>query len=479
MNVENKVTLMIETETQTIDPVTINKEVQTDTGQTITKESGKFRPKRTTYLVTYSQADLELVPTRASFAELVAEAFNKYRAGLKEFAVALEPHPQTGGVHYHMSVRLDKQVPFSAAAEFLRDKGIFANFSINHENYYSAWKYVTEEDKEALLSPGHEIYDTPPRTARASRKRLCAALEDVPVQATDSNKKAVPRRLRREEVAEIVVQRGLKTSDEFMAYAQNMRNAGNPSIWSFNVSIPRSENLESFINKIWQQENSLEAIARKKKSRCEILREELSKQCVKDCCGRWERAAREVLAWNNIDAWTFTSAIWRLLEKGRGKGRNMILTGPGNCGKTFLFAPLDVIYDCFHTPATGTFAWVDVEVKEVIFLNDFRWCPKLMAWAELLALLEGAAVHIAAPKTTREKDILFRRDTPIFATSVSKVHFMNERGSICEPREQEMMDIRWLEFRLFRTVPDSCRVQIPPCGRCFSSLVINCMTARV
>ena len=42
---------------------------------------------------------------------------------------------------------------------------------------------------------------------------------------------------------------------------------------------------------------------------------------------------------------------------------------------------------------------------EVIFLNDLRWGPKLIAWANLLQALEGDVVHLPAPKTFCQRDL--------------------------------------------------------------------------
>ena len=50
-------------------------------------------------------------------------------------------------------------------------------------------------------------------------------------------------------------------------------------------------------------------------------------------------------------------------------------------------------------PSANSFAWVGVEQEEIITLNDFRWSEKLISWQDLLKLLEGDAVHIAALKT--------------------------------------------------------------------------------
>ncbi|CAH3186635.1 unnamed protein product [Porites lobata] len=85
-------------------------------------------------------------------------------------------------------------------------------------------------------------------------------------------------------------------------------------------------------------------------------------------------------------------------ECGRGKYRNIFIYGDTNCGKSFILAPLKVIYKTFCNPATGSFAWLGAEDAEVIFLNDFRWHPKIIAWADFLQALEGDTVHLPTPK---------------------------------------------------------------------------------
>ena len=88
-----------------------------------------------------------------------------------------------------------------------------------------------------------------------------------------------------------------------------------------------------------------------------------------------------------------------LLEKGRGKYRNILLTGPANCGKTFILNPLNVVYKTFSNPASTSFAWIGVENCEILFLNDFRWSSQILAWHDMLLLLEGQTVHLPAPKS--------------------------------------------------------------------------------
>ena len=73
-----------------------------------------------------------------------------------------------------------------------------------------------------------------------------------------------------------------------------------------------------------------------------------------------------------------------LLEKDRGKYRNILLTGPAICGKTFILNPLNVVYKTFSNPASTSFAWIGVENCEILFLNDFRWSSQILAWHDML-----------------------------------------------------------------------------------------------
>ena len=55
--------------------------------------------------------------------------------------------------------------------------------------------------------------------------------------------------------------------------------------------------------------------------------------CVADCNGKWLQAAYTLLQQNEIAVSVFSTAVFTLLEQGRGKYRN----GAANCGKTSCF----------------------------------------------------------------------------------------------------------------------------------------------
>ena len=160
-----------------------------------------------------------------------------------------------------------------------------------------------------------------------------------------------------------------------------------------------------------------------------------------------------------------------LLEKGRGKYRNIFLKGPANCGKTFLLNPLTVIYRTFLNPASTTFAWVGAELAEIIFLNDFRWSAQVLPWQDMLLLLEGQPVHFSAPKTHYAQDIVFEKDTPIFCTSKSEIVAI--KGGVVDDIETQMMSVRWRVFTLYAQIPESEQVVLSPCGKCFAKLILE------
>ena len=132
---------------------------------------------------------------------------------------------------------------------------------------------------------------------------------------------------------------------------------------------------------------SRKTLERSRKTRIQLLREKTQEECVDGCGGRWKGMGDDILRRNGIDSHGFCRALHELLEKGRSKNRNILLTGPANCGKTFLLKPLTVIYRSFSNPATNTFAWVGVDKAEVMFLNDFRWSREMIPWHDLLLLL--------------------------------------------------------------------------------------------
>ena len=130
-------------------------------------------------------------------------------------------------------------------------------------------------------------------------------------------------------------------------------------------------------------EFSTAALARKATTRMEVVRKCATEDCVKSCNGEWLVCAEQVLSQNKIHSVVYVSAIRDLLVKGRGKNRNIMIVGPANCAKTFLFKQLQTMFKAFSNPSNDKYAWIGAEDAEVIFLNDFRWISEMVAWKEL------------------------------------------------------------------------------------------------
>ena len=167
----------------------------------------------------------------------------------------------------------------------------------------------------------------------------------------------------------------------------------------------------------------------------------------------------------------FAQAVFVLLQQGRGKYRNLYIHGVANCGKSFILSPLKLIYKTFCNPATGTFAWVGAEEAEIIMLNDFRWKPSIIAWGDMLQLLEGDVVHLPAPKNFTKRDIELTKDTPVFATADAPIVLV--KGGVVDQANTKMSNVRWKFIRFWRQIPPSEQLNLVPCGHCFSWLVLD------
>ena len=299
-----------------------------------------------------------------------------------------------------------------------------------HHNYYSAWLYVTKSDREFKESSGYlDLRNRDePRTDLASKgRRQSARREDDTEQGGDGDEtpnsdgsepdrnesnNLRKRRLSAFEVSKIVAQKGIKSVTELQALASEQQSAGKTDLAEFIVNrAPRV--VSNIVKTAWDMENADATLQHSRKSRMLLLEEAGEGNCVDGCDGQWLLCAEKILEENGIGVELFRTAVNELFLRGRGKNRNLLLTGPTNCGKSFLLNPLKVVYRTFCNPATGTFAWVGVENAECILLNDFRWSAQIIPWHDLLLMLEGDVVHLPVPKTHYSTDICLQRHSDL------------------------------------------------------------------
>ena len=169
-------------------------------------------------------------------------------------------------------------------------------------------------------------------------------------------------------MSEIIVAKKIKSRTELLALAQNQKKEGKTNIAEFIVN-RGSKVVAKILDSAWEMETSNVDLQRAHKNRIDLLADAQQGECVENCNGQWPFCARKVLHRNRIDECYFIQSVNELLEKGRGKFRNIMIVGVANCGKTFLLNPLNVIYNTFSNPTSTSLP----EKAEIIFLNDFRW----------------------------------------------------------------------------------------------------------
>ena len=201
------------------------------------------RATRRAYLVTYSQADREKFPTRQNFGECVENAFNSC-AGVvtvSHWAYSLGQHAQ-GGEHYHVSAKLRGPRRWKAVRDFFAYRhGINVNFSDNHHNYYSAYRYVTKQDKSVCLIPVHPNLSRigSPKTGKCIR---AYREKSIKRKSTDNNSgdpststasSGRISQLFNLDVSEFIVENRIRNTDELFAASKQWQQEGNKDLGNF------------------------------------------------------------------------------------------------------------------------------------------------------------------------------------------------------------------------------------------------------
>lgn len=429
------------------------------------------RVTRKVYLITYSRADPALCTTREEFKTLVIDAFrfNEGRPRLLHWAVCKESH-EGGGYHFHMCVALSQNKRWMPCKRRLEEQGIVVNFQERGDvyNYVGAYIYVCKNDREVLESVPHPNLTNVVqyRTANA-----CAANRRNG-RRRNNNAPPPPKKLTNLNVMQIIRTNNIRSDTALLALAEDNFEQGHTALIEF-IANTTEKRYKDLISKTWKVVTARDSLRRAQGSRMERLEEAYNEPCI-DKCGEtkvWLTMAKEVLQNNNINVYVFAEAVRKLLIHGRSKGRNIIITGPRDCAKTFVLYPLTKIFLSFTNPSSGTYAFVGIQDKEVAFLNDLRYTPTMLPWQDFLNLLEGLEVHIPTPKTHYAEDIEVTSDIPIFATSIGPIKFVG-RSNDCAG-EDEMMACRWREFSFTRSIPKEEKKEFPPCTRCFAELIFQ------
>ena len=471
---------------EVFDKLNIRKMNNRGRGEKPKEDDKKKKNGRRLFLVTYSQLDENIFPTRKSFGTMLHREMDRgdSKAKVKYWACCMERHTG-GGFHYHCVILMSDVKKWASIPDRIQEiYGIRVHFSEGkeeHENHYnSAYKYITKEDTEVYHSDDHpNLADAKsPRTkhAMAANKRR-ASSKALNFGASSSHTFKRPR-LTEREVGNFIVKHEIRTYTELLAVADEREEAGENDLSDF-VWKRKEEWLMGCIKKAWEKSKARDEVAAlKKHDRVEMLIEAKTQTaCV--CEGLWLKMAKEVLQLNGIDEKEFAKAIYDNLKLGRAKFRNVILVGSTNRAKTFLLKPMRLIYErfIFENPAGHKFGWGGCKDKTVFLLQDFRWNVDLIKWSDFLLLLdEDETVKLPAPRNHYKEDIIIKNQISIFATSVDEI----QQKMPYNPREQDrvneenkMMRSRWRVFRFTHEFSQENQIKVQPCAHCFARLVLQ------
>ena len=134
-------------------------------------------------------------------------------------------------------------------------------------------------------------------------------------------------------------------------------------------------------------------------------------------------------------------------------------------GKHLFSHPLSLYTRPF---ATRQRARVGAENAEIIILNDFRWKPSIIAWGDMLQLLEGDITHLPALKNFAKRDIELKKDTQVFATADAPIVLV--KGGVVVVANTEVLK----KISTFlAAIPPGEQLHLVPCEHCFAQLVFE------
>ncbi len=425
--------------------------------------------RRRHYLVTWPPTT-DPTRVRPSFAPDAKERFTKELSLSCEDVLGSPPHryltvmerTKKGRPHGHTAYQHSKFHRWKRIAEKMRARGYWINFR-ETDTYPRATQYLTEcsekkgvadLDPAPLVSPGH-----PP--LRGSRRTTDAT---PPANEAEDDEQAAKRKLRPivpEEFYEICVDQHLRTRADVMRYSEVDRR------------------LVRFVMRYGAKLDEFLALAQElmrrgeppppKPGRIEHLREAATGPCV--CDGRWAPHANFILERQGLSG-EFERAMFTALADGRGKGRNLWLYGETNRGKTFLTAPIEMVYDTFDNPGEGKYNLDELPGKDVALLDDFRVEEKLIPWRVLLLWLDGRPFRIPRPRNEPGmKDYRYSGTAPVLL--MSKEAPMKRKFGMEDRVESDQLRERLCSLYFHFRIDRPPGADIVPCGRCWALLILS------
>jgi hypothetical protein len=328
-------------------------------------------------------------------------------------------------------------------------------------------KPIAEVDGERWMSPAHPRGDQLRRLLKAgeksegltaSRRRRTGGAAGSGGSA--SGAAAPAKRIRDGDILEICRAEGIRSCSALQALAKTRMDGGNAMLGEF-CTARGAVRLGELVEAAWQVIDPPTPMGAS--SRLGKLEAAASNfPCV--CGGIWAAAASRVLQNNNVDLASFCRDICRALQIGACRGVNIQLVGGPGMGKSFLFEPLDRIFNTFPKPLRDNpYSFGDLPGSDIMLWQDFKYKTNIIAWEDLLSIFVGEAVNL---RVFRKPPVKHRNEAPLFLTARNKLGCLRE-----DPQEQidvnQAMDERFKIYQWTTPLPMAeRRPDFPKCGRC-------------
>lgn len=252
--------------------------------------SCKERDSCRTYLLTYSQANLQKVPDCRAFSDIALACFSEgsSTSEVVQWATSIEDHAD-GGKHFHMIVKLNKARRWRPVFENIRRRhAIAVNFSSNNCGYLAGYRYVCKDkDFETVLHcPDHPDL----RNAHSPKAKKAfgtfSANSKKRQSSGASSSSTIPKktRLSNSDIAKFLVENNLKKESEFLAAANRRQSEGLSDIYDFILNkSPKA--LSDLIQTSWKLHNAPTVVLREQMDRMQVILSTMDGECIPGCNG--------------------------------------------------------------------------------------------------------------------------------------------------------------------------------------------------
>lgn len=327
-------------------------------------------------------------------------------------------------------------------------------------------------------SPEKPIVDAEPHL-HGDHPPVVEVLKDMPKAARKAEKLRVraflgieERAMGRDEFAKVVVDRALQSEEQVLEAA-----AEDDRLHSFVVNHAKS--FGDVLKVAWRIRTAEAARLRKETAVPDLVRAARSAACI--CAGKWSPAAASLFALHSRDLGEDLESRVRgifhhALSTGAGKGACVALVGPTNSGKTFLTAPLQLIFEgevFLRISGSASFPLQDLLGKRIVIMQDLRVervCQSgSLSWDDLLTWFEGEPVKVSLPRNRYDSDELCATAAPVFVTSSGRINFplleaLRTGRDVQRESDQMASRFQYVEFRSSLPKPE----RIKACRRCFA-----------